>query len=66
MKPHVLKTRMLPLEAADFLGCKYDKLLQMVRRGELPHYRIGRRVFFTREGLIEWIEQQEKESVQQD
>ncbi len=56
------KTRLLPHEAAKFLGCKYDKLLQMVRLGQIPHYRIGRRVLFTRETLSEWIENQEQRS----
>ncbi|KUO72595.1 MAG: hypothetical protein APF81_13390 [Desulfosporosinus sp. BRH_c37] len=55
---------MLPEEAAQHLGCGYDKLLQMVRKKELPHYRIGRRVFFTRETLDLWIENQEKRSIQ--
>lgn len=58
------KTRMLPEEAARHLGCGYDKLMQMVRKKELPHYRIGRRVFFTRETLDLWIENQEKQSTQ--
>ncbi|HWQ40564.1 MAG TPA: excisionase family DNA-binding protein [Desulfosporosinus sp.] len=57
-------TRMLPGEAAEHLGCGYDKLLQMVRKKELPHYRIGRRVFFIKETLDLWIENQEKQSIQ--
>jgi hypothetical protein len=27
-------TRLLPKEAADYVGCGYDKLMQMVRRGD--------------------------------
>lgn len=56
------RTRLLPQEAAEHIGCKYDKLLQMVRNKEIPHYRIGRRVFFTREALDEWIAELEKKS----
>jgi excisionase family DNA binding protein len=58
------KTRMLPNEASKFLGCGYDKLMQMVRKKEIPHFRIGRRVFFTKEALNLWIENQEQQSIQ--
>jgi excisionase family DNA binding protein len=56
-------TRLLPKEAADYVGCGYDKLMQMVRRGEIPHYRIGRRVFFTKEKLTLWIDNLEARSM---
>lgn len=58
------RTRLLPEEAAEYIGCRYDKLLQMVRNKEIPHYRIGRRVFFTKEGLDNWISSMESMSVQ--
>jgi len=58
------KTRLLPQEAADFIGCGYDKLMQMVRLKQVPHYRIGRRVFFTKESLARWIENMERQSIQ--
>lgn len=57
------KTRLNPHEAAEYIGCRYDKLLQMVRKKEIPHYRIGRRVFFTKETLTQWIETMEKNSI---
>jgi len=58
------KTRLLPRDAAEHIGCKYDKLMMMVRAKEIPHYRIGRRVFFTRESLDLWIENLERQSLQ--
>ena len=60
------RTRMLPNEAAEYIGCRYDKLMQMVRKKEIPHYRIGRRVLFTKESLDLWIENQERQSIQGD
>jgi len=59
------KTRLLPKEAADHIGCKYDKLMQMVRLKQIPHYRIGRRVFFTQESLDLWIDNLERRSINQ-
>lgn len=53
-------TRLLPEEAASYIGCKYDQLMQMVRKRQVPHYRIGRRVFFTKESLTLWAENLEK------
>ena len=60
------KTRLLPAEAANYIGCRYDKLMQLVRLKQIPHYRIGRRVFFTKEALTLWIENQERLSVQRE
>lgn len=57
-------TRLLPEQAAEHLGCGYDKLMQMVRLKQIPSYRIGRRVFFTKETLDQWIDNQERQSVQ--
>lgn len=59
----IQKTRLLPHEAASFLGCGYDKLMQMVRQRQVPHYRIGARVFFTQEKLAAWIDELENKSV---
>jgi excisionase family DNA binding protein len=59
------KTRLLPEEAASYIRCGYDKLMQDVRAGKIPHYRIGRRVFFTRETLDLWIENMERQSIQE-
>ena len=62
----IQKTRLLPHEAAEYIGCSYDKLMQIVRLKQIPHYRIGRRVFFTKEALTLWIENQERLSVQRE
>lgn len=58
------KTRMSPQETAKYLRCGYDKLLKDVRAGIIPHYRIGSRVFFTKETLDLWIENLERQSLQ--
>lgn len=58
-----VRTRLKPKEAAAYIGCGYDKLMQMVRQGQIPHYRIGRRVFFTRERLTLWIDNLEARSM---
>lgn len=51
-------TRLLPEEAFEIIGIRYDKGMQMVRTGELDgtFYRIGRRVFFIKEKLESWLE----------
>jgi len=59
-----IKTKLNPQEAAEHIGCKYDKLMQMVRLKQIPHYRVGRRVLFTKETLDVWIENQERQSIQ--
>lgn len=49
-------------EAAAYLGVSTDTLYDMVRRKEIPHIRIRRRIFFRRDTLDRWLEQMERES----
>ena len=58
------ESRLLPQEAAAYLGCGYDKLMQMTRRKEIPFYSIGKRKFFRKKTLDLWIENQERQSIQ--
>lgn len=44
-------------EAAKFLGWTEKTLRIRVSRGEVPFYRIGRRVYFTIALLIKWREE---------
>lgn len=58
-------TRLLPREAAGYIGCGYDQLMKMVRLKQIPCYRIGRRAFFVQESLDTWIAEQEEQSLKQ-
>ena len=51
-------TRMIPKEAFDYIVCKYDSGMALVRKGVLPHYWLESRVCFVKEKLDEWIEEQ--------
>jgi excisionase family DNA binding protein len=52
----------LPNEAAEHIGCSYGKLMKMIRSGEIPHFRIGNRVFFMKEKLDAWLDEQIQKS----
>ena len=46
------------VEAADLLGVSRNSLYEAVRRGEVPHLRIGRRIVIPRrqlEGLLDGL-----------
>lgn len=60
------KTRFLPLEAAEYLQIGYDKLMQMCRLKKIPHYKIGNRYFFMRTSLDLWVENLERQSIQEE
>ena len=47
-------------EAATYLGISYWLVLEMAKRGEIPHIRAGNRVLFRRESLDRWMTQQEQ------
>lgn len=55
--------RMTAQEAADYIGCHKETIYRMARRGEIPHWRIGRNVRFSKTSLDEWKERQELQSV---
>jgi excisionase family DNA binding protein len=46
-------------EAADLLGVSKWLLLQEIKRGNIPHKRLGRRVVFSRQRLMEWMDADE-------
>ena len=41
-------------EAAAFLGCSSKQLTRLVKDNAIPHRKLKRRVFFSREALRRW------------
>lgn len=54
--------RMDVKEAAEYIGSSVFKTYELVRKKEIPHYRIGSRILFRKEALDAWIAQQEQEN----
>ena len=52
-------------EAAAYLGVSYWLLLEMAKRGEVPHIRAGKLVLFRKEALDDWMRQQEQLSIRE-
>lgn len=48
---------------ARMLGCSEYTVRQKVREGKLPHYRVGKRIYFRAISIQKWIKEQETESV---
>jgi excisionase family DNA binding protein len=59
MKPATVKAK----QAAKYLNISYWKILDMVKRGEIPHIKAGKLVLFRKETLDRWIVEQEQQSV---
>lgn len=57
---------MLPKKAAALLNISYWLILELAKRKQIPHVRIGGRVLFRRDSLIKWLDEQEKASVAKD
>ena len=49
-------------EAADYLRVSADTVYKMVRKKEIPHFRIRRRIMFTTEAIDGWRKEQESSS----
>ncbi len=50
-------------EAAEYLGISYWLILELAKRGEIPHIRAGRLVLFRTETLDRWLAEQEENSI---
>jgi excisionase family DNA binding protein len=44
------------LEMCDFLGIAQSTGYQRVSRGEIPHFKKGRRLYFKKSELLAWVE----------
>lgn len=49
-------------ETSRYLGISYWQLLEMAKKGLVPHVRLGRRVVFRAETLDKWLSSQEEQS----
>lgn len=45
-------------EVAAFLGIHSDTVYDLVRDGEIPHFRIRSRILFLPEAIEKWIQEQ--------
>lgn len=52
-------------ETAKYLKVSYWTVLEKAKKGAIPCVRVGNRVLFSQEGLDNWIEQQEAQSIGQ-
>ena len=52
-------------EVAEYLGVCKDTIYTMVRTDDIPHFRLRRRIFFSKEAIDQWIEEQESTSKHQ-
>jgi excisionase family DNA binding protein len=46
--------------AAKYVGTSGPTLLKILKSGEIPHRRVGRRVFIARAALDKWLEGEDK------
>ena len=56
--------RLTVKQAADYLGVHTDTIYTMVRKKEIPHFKLRRRIMFSKESINEWIREQEMQSVE--
>ena len=56
----VERTTLTMEEVAEYLGISYWLVGQLVRKKELPHFRVGRRILFRKKVIDIFMEEQEK------
>jgi excisionase family DNA binding protein len=60
---HVEQPDLNILEAAEKLRVHRDTLYTLVKRKQIPHYKVGRQIFFRPESLEKWKLSMEQQSV---
>lgn len=61
--PQTVRATMSAKESAKYLGLSYWKLLEDIKAGRIPHFRIGNRVLCRRMTLDAWMAAKEAASV---
>ncbi len=56
LKPPIIAAKMTYAHTANFLGVSERTLRRWVKRDRIPHYKLGRRVYFDELDLLRWIE----------
>lgn len=56
----VERTTLTMEEVAKYLGISYWLVGQLVRKNELPHFRVGGRILFRKKVIDNFMEEQEK------
>lgn len=59
----VMDEAMAPKEAAPFLRISTWTLYEMVRKKQIPHFKIRSKIFFRKSALEQWLLDQEAASV---
>ena len=52
-------------EVAKYLNCSVSSVRALVRKKEIPHFRIGSKLNFNKEAVDNWIHNQEIQNMQQ-
>ncbi|KIL73728.1 helix-turn-helix domain-containing protein [Bacillus badius] len=52
-----------PQQIADYLGVTRETIYRMVRKNEIPHFKIRSRIFFSKETIDAWIRDQEQQAI---
>lgn len=50
-------------EAAEYLKISYWLITQLVKRGEIPHHKWGRKIFFKKSNLDKFVDEQEERAL---
>ncbi|NIK11159.1 helix-turn-helix domain-containing protein [Alkalibacillus almallahensis] len=55
-----MQDRMTAQQTAEYLGLNRETVYRMARRKEIPHFKLGNRILFSKSSIEEWIREQEE------
>ena len=51
-------------EVASFLHCSVSNIRNMVKDNQIPFFRLGYRLYFNKNSIIEWLNTKEKNTIE--
>ena len=52
-------------EAAEYLHCSTSTIRKLMKNNEIPYFRVAYRIFFKKQFLDNWVEDQCKENLKE-
>jgi len=52
-------------EVAEYLHCSESTIRKLMKNNEIPYYRVAYRIFFKKQMIDNWIEEQCKENIKE-
>ncbi len=62
----ITRVTMTSKEAAKYIGIGYSKILELTAANKIPHIRLGKTYYYTKEFIDKWLEEEQNKPSKED